>query len=106
MMRNTLPFVGGCRRKARSIASALPRLSAGDPRVSHSSVTVTLPVPRLITCGDGPSATKIDLPCALWPVTTRRIGLDIGSLRVWERTTAGRRRYLRPDARRNDHPPA
>src|SRR5215204_1366161 len=75
MMRNTVPFFGGGRRKPRSIASALPRLSAGVFRVSHNSVTTTLPVLRWNTCGASPSMTKTDLPSALWPVTTRRIGL-------------------------------
>src|SRR5215471_21107441 len=99
MMRNTVPFFGGCRRNARSIASALPRLSAGVARVSHSSVTVTLPVPRCITCGDGPSDTKTDFPSALWPVTTRRIGFDIARPRGGG--NGGSRRLLRRAAHRN-----
>jgi len=69
----TLPFFGGGKRNGRRMESSLPRLSAGVPRVSHSSVTTTLPVPRLNTCGEGPSMMNIDLPLALCPVTTRRI---------------------------------
>jgi hypothetical protein len=66
MMRSTLPFFGGCKRKGPLMESSLPRLSAGVPCVSHRSVTTTLPVPRLNTCGEGPSIMKIDLPSALF----------------------------------------
>ena len=74
MTRNTLPFFGGGNRKPRSMASALPRLSAGALVVSHTSVTTTLPVLRWNTCGVALSMTKMDLPAASCPVTTRRIG--------------------------------
>ena len=43
MTRKTVPFLGGASRKAWSVASALPPLSAGIVRVSHSSVTTALP---------------------------------------------------------------
>src|SRR6266851_3559302 len=81
MMRRTVPFFGGGRRNGRAIASSLPRLSEGVACVSHRSVTTTLPVPRLKTCGAGPSRMKTDLPCGLWPVTTRRIGFGIARTR-------------------------
>src|SRR5215218_3813414 len=79
MMRNTLPCGGGGRRKVEPTASSLPRLSAGELRVAHSSLTTVLPVPRLKTCGLSPSMMKMDFPSALWPVTTRRIGFGIRS---------------------------
>src|SRR6266852_1067661 len=81
MMRRTVTFFGGGRRNGRAIASALPPFSAGVPCVSHRSVTTTLPVPRLKTCGAGPSMMKTDLPCGLWPVTTLRIGFGIARTR-------------------------
>src|SRR5262245_6398332 len=60
-------------------ASSLPRLSAGELRVAHNSLTTVLPVPRLKTCGTSPSMMKMDLPWASWPVTTRRTAFGICS---------------------------
>ena len=65
MIRNTLPFFGGGRRKPRAMASSLPRLSAGVEWVSHNSMTIALPGLRWKTCGVAASVMKIDLPSAL-----------------------------------------
>src|SRR5262245_13807292 len=83
MMRNTLPCGGGGRRKFALTASSLPRLSAGELRVAHNSLTTVLPVPRLKTCGTSPSMMKMDLPWASWPVTTRRTAFGICSSSVF-----------------------
>src|SRR3954449_3700279 len=103
MMRSTLPFRGGGNRNGRLMESALPRLSAGVCRVSHRSVTTTLPVPRLNTCGEGPSMTKIERPAALCPVTTRRICFGIRTLmrRDGVRLEGS---IVRFDPGRGDHP--
>jgi hypothetical protein len=53
---------------------ALPALLAGVALVSQSSVTAVAPGPRSNTAGAGPSERKMARPCALWPVTMRRMG--------------------------------
>jgi hypothetical protein len=49
-------------------------VAAGVALVSQSSVTAVAPGPRSNTAGAGPSERKMARPCALWPVTTRRMG--------------------------------
>src|SRR6185369_6978026 len=73
--RNFEPCFGGGRRCGwPTVGSSLPALLAGVALVSQSSVTAVAPGPRSYTAGAGPSEIKMARPCALWPVTTRRMG--------------------------------
>src|SRR4029453_13954155 len=74
------------RRATRSLGREIDHSEdrAAARRLEHHRSRSARPgtASRSSTWGEGPSMTKMDLPPALCPVTTRRIGLAIGVLLV------------------------
>src|SRR6266853_3524828 len=65
-------------RRSCPAASFAPELSAGEERVSHSSVSCSPPAfSRKKPCGDSPSMRTTERPFASCPVTTRRWRLGL-----------------------------
>src|SRR5712692_8005873 len=78
MTRKTLPPFTGSMRRSCSAASFAPELSAGEERVSHSSVSCRPPAfSGKKPCGDSPSMRTTERPRASWPVTTLRCRMQV-----------------------------
>src|SRR4029453_8184635 len=74
-----VPRAGGSRTTGRAAASADPALAAGDRSVTQRLMRARPGMPSSSrTWGDGPSMMMTDLPWALCPVTTRRMGRLMG----------------------------